>query len=112
VGPRTGLDDVERRKILPLTVVELGPLGRPARSQTLYRLRYPGSFSEGYIAPIFRLACSLHRGGYLLVLFLGVKNFALSKGCHLDVVRGPSNPHDPESDAGGSLSSWQGHPSQ
>jgi hypothetical protein len=36
----------------------------------------------------------------------------LSKGCHLDVVRGPSTPHDPESDAGGSLSSWQGHPTR
>jgi hypothetical protein len=32
--------------------------------------------------------------------------------CHLDVVGGPSTPHDPESDAGGSLSSWQGHPSR
>jgi hypothetical protein len=40
------------------------------------------------------------------------KAYALSKGCHLDVVRGPSTPHDPESDAGGSLSSWQGHPSR
>jgi hypothetical protein len=37
---------------------------------------------------------------------------ALSKGCHLDVVRGPSTPHVPESDAGGSLSSWQAHPSR
>jgi hypothetical protein len=35
-----------------------------------------------------------------------------SKGCHLDVVGGPSTPHDPESDAGGSLSSWQSHPSR
>jgi hypothetical protein len=26
----------------------------------------------------------------------------------LDVVGGPSTPHDPESDADGSLSSWQG----
>jgi hypothetical protein len=34
------------------------------------------------------------------------------KGYHLDVVGGPSTPHDPESDAGGSLSSWQGHPSR
>jgi hypothetical protein len=24
----------------------------------------------------------------------------------------PSTPYDPESDAGGSLSSWQGHPSR
>jgi hypothetical protein len=37
---------------------------------------------------------------------------SLSKGCHLDVVGGPSTPHDSESDAGGSLSSWQGHPSR
>jgi hypothetical protein len=44
--------------------------------------------------------------------FNTVKIVALSKGCHLDVVRGPSTPHDPESDAGGSLSSWQGHPSR
>jgi hypothetical protein len=36
----------------------------------------------------------------------------LSKGYHLDVVGGPSTPHDPESDAGGSLSSWQRHPSR
>jgi hypothetical protein len=32
VGPRTGLDDVERKKILPLPRLELRPLGRPARS--------------------------------------------------------------------------------
>jgi hypothetical protein len=41
-----------------------------------------------------------------------VSILALSKGCHLDVVRGPSTPHDTESDAGGSLSSWQNHPSR
>jgi hypothetical protein len=43
VGPRTGLDDVDRRKPLSLPGLELQPLGRPARSQSLYRLRYPGS---------------------------------------------------------------------
>jgi hypothetical protein len=37
VGPRTGLDDVERRKILSLPGLELR-----ARSQSLDRLRYPG----------------------------------------------------------------------
>jgi hypothetical protein len=41
VGPRAGLDTVEKRKVLPLTGLELRPLGRPARSQSLYRLRYP-----------------------------------------------------------------------
>jgi hypothetical protein len=41
VGPRTGLDDVERRNILILPGLELWPFGRPARSQSLYRQRYP-----------------------------------------------------------------------
>jgi hypothetical protein len=35
VGSRTGLDHVERRQILPLSGLELRPLGRPARSQSL-----------------------------------------------------------------------------
>jgi hypothetical protein len=42
VDPSTGLYDVEKRK-LTLPGPELRPLGRPARSQSLYRLRYPGS---------------------------------------------------------------------
>jgi hypothetical protein len=40
LGPRFSLDDVERRKILPLLGLELRLLGRPARRQSLYRLRY------------------------------------------------------------------------
>jgi hypothetical protein len=41
-GPRIGPDYVKRRKFLPLPGLELRPLGRPARSQSLYRLSYPG----------------------------------------------------------------------
>jgi hypothetical protein len=37
------MDDVERRKVLPLPAIELRPLARSARSQSLYRLRYHGS---------------------------------------------------------------------
>jgi hypothetical protein len=33
VDPRTGLDDMERRKLLPLSGLEFRPLGRPARRQ-------------------------------------------------------------------------------
>jgi hypothetical protein len=44
VGPRAGLDDVEKRKFLTLPGLELRLLGRPARSQSLYRLSYPGSY--------------------------------------------------------------------
>jgi hypothetical protein len=45
VDPRAGLDDVEKRKFLTLPGLELRPLGRQARSQSLYRLRYAGSLS-------------------------------------------------------------------
>jgi hypothetical protein len=45
VDPRTGLDDVEKRKFLALEGLELRPLGRLARGQSLYRLRYPGTSS-------------------------------------------------------------------
>jgi hypothetical protein len=44
VDPRVGLDDMEKREFLTLPGLKLGPIGRPARSQSLYRLRYPGSF--------------------------------------------------------------------
>jgi hypothetical protein len=40
MDPRTGLGDEERREILPPPGLELRSLGRPARSQSLYRLSY------------------------------------------------------------------------
>jgi hypothetical protein len=43
VGPRAGLEDLEKRKFFTLPGLELRSLGRPARSQSLYRLHYPGS---------------------------------------------------------------------
>jgi hypothetical protein len=43
VDPRAGLDDVEKRKSLTLPGLELRPFDFPARSQSLYRLRYPDS---------------------------------------------------------------------
>jgi hypothetical protein len=42
VDPRPGVE-VERRKILPLTGIELRPLDRPDRSRSLNRMHYPGS---------------------------------------------------------------------
>jgi hypothetical protein len=42
MGPRYGLDDVEKREILPLVGLGLTPLVCPACSQSLYRLSYPG----------------------------------------------------------------------
>jgi hypothetical protein len=46
VGPRAGLDDLEKRKFLTLQGLELRPFGRPDRSQSVYRLRHPGSLRE------------------------------------------------------------------
>jgi hypothetical protein len=43
VGPRAGLDDVEKRKFFTLSGLELQPLSCPAYSWSLYQLRYPGS---------------------------------------------------------------------
>jgi hypothetical protein len=40
LGSRTGLDGVKRTIILSLPVFKLRPLGRPARNQSLYLLRY------------------------------------------------------------------------
>jgi hypothetical protein len=37
VDPRGGLDDLEKRKFLILPGLELRPLGRPLRSQSLYQ---------------------------------------------------------------------------
>jgi hypothetical protein len=37
-----GVDDLEKTFLTP-PGLELRPLGRPARSYSLYRLRYPGS---------------------------------------------------------------------
>jgi hypothetical protein len=39
VGPRTGLDEIEKRQSFPLPELELQPLDRPARSHSLYQLR-------------------------------------------------------------------------
>jgi hypothetical protein len=39
--PRAGLADIEKWKFLTLSGLELRPLGRPARSQSPYRLHYP-----------------------------------------------------------------------
>jgi hypothetical protein len=39
VDPRAGLNEMEKRKFLTTPGLELRPLGHPARSQSLYRLR-------------------------------------------------------------------------
>jgi hypothetical protein len=64
VGPRARMDGVENRKFLTLPGLELRQLGRPARSQSLYRLRYPGSSRN----IIFVLILMLHRHKILYLI--------------------------------------------
>jgi hypothetical protein len=45
VSPRTGVDNVERRKILPLLGLELQPLHCPACSQSLQWVHYSNLYS-------------------------------------------------------------------
>jgi hypothetical protein len=65
MGPRAGLDDVEKRKFLTLPVLELRPLGRPARSQSLYRLRYPDSLLGGLSGSLVVFTLILRLSGQL-----------------------------------------------
>jgi hypothetical protein len=48
MGPRAGLDELEKRKFLTLPGLELRPLGHPTRSQSLYQLLYLGSRQKEY----------------------------------------------------------------
>jgi hypothetical protein len=50
VGPRASFHDVERRKILHLLGLEVRTLGRPARSQLVYRMPYVSPCS--YVVPM------------------------------------------------------------
>jgi hypothetical protein len=46
VDPRDGLGYLEKRKFLTTPELELRPLRLPARSQSIYQVRYPGSCYE------------------------------------------------------------------
>jgi hypothetical protein len=78
VGPRAGLNAVESTKILPLPGLELRLLGRPARSQSIYRLRSCGSLRSSKTSVNFyqitrRIAVkdNIH---IVLRVFMGVKS--------------------------------------
>jgi hypothetical protein len=76
MGPRTDVDDVERRKILPLLGLELRPLCRPACSQSLYRLRYPGSFIGSDISLITQFEIMTYLNGnkfYVVTTYQSLK---------------------------------------
>jgi hypothetical protein len=46
MGPKAGLEKVERRKFVTLPALELRSFGHPSHIQSLYRLRYRESWKE------------------------------------------------------------------
>jgi hypothetical protein len=62
VGPRAGLDDMEKGKFLTLPGVELKSLGGSARSQSLYRLRCRGSYEIKFCLKIAVFWAVMPRG--------------------------------------------------
>jgi hypothetical protein len=65
VVPRTGLEDVETNKFLPLPGIELRSLGHPASSQSLYRLLYKPCYV--FIFKQKEGTCTLHHSTYRLL---------------------------------------------
>jgi hypothetical protein len=70
VDPRVGLDDLEKRKFLTLPELELRLLSRPARSQSLYQLRHPGSWLGTYTYMYINYALTI-----IIVRITGFLNF-------------------------------------
>jgi hypothetical protein len=68
-GPQSRSGHLEKRKFLALPGLELRSLGRPVHSQSLYRLRYPGSSNRlGYYR--IGLLWKLQEIGAELLIFL------------------------------------------
>jgi hypothetical protein len=84
VDHRAGLDDV-KRKFLTIPGLELRTLGHPARSQSLYRLRYSGLRVIAWNVE----HCKLCEGFQLMLLNLTMRNSVIcsvmqsSAGVHL-----------------------------
>jgi hypothetical protein len=76
VDPRAGLDHMEKWKFLTPPGLEPRPLSRPARSQSLYRLRYPGSLTATQF--IFKLE--------YFVVFLNCMSISSRKYPQSDIV--------------------------
>jgi hypothetical protein len=75
VDPRASLDDVQTKKFLTLPGLELRPLSRPARSQSLYRLRYHDSYctrASEVILCIEHPAVSVQHPSLLLSFAVGI----------------------------------------
>jgi hypothetical protein len=67
VNPRAGLEDMEKLESLNLPELEIRPLGRSARSQSLYRTTIPRLMSLIICIGIFLEAFSLIQSAYVIL---------------------------------------------
>jgi hypothetical protein len=74
VDLRDGLDDVAKRKFLNLPGLERRTLSRPARSQSLYRLSYPGSSAIGTTLHFYCVQ-PVHTLTLFMLVYLSVFSF-------------------------------------
>jgi hypothetical protein len=73
-GNRTGLDDMEKRNFLILPILEVRPLGRPTRSQSLFRLRYKRKpVQVPFDSVVTRFHCSLCVNKFPLIALNGTE---------------------------------------
>jgi hypothetical protein len=66
VGPKAGLDDTEKWKFMTVPGFEIRPLGHPALSQSLYRLRYRRSWKFIQLSSYVLLTNRLNRAELFL----------------------------------------------
>jgi hypothetical protein len=78
MDPGAGLEDTEKIKFLTLPGLELRPLGHPAHSQSLYRLRYPSShityitLLNNIMKPVCYLSQTISGKSTLIIFLLSV----------------------------------------
>jgi hypothetical protein len=87
VGPKAGLDNVEKRKFLTLLGLELRPLGHSGRSQSLYRLRYSASLwvpkqkrESGVYFDQMGISYQLFKIRHSPLIVIGISNMPMSDG--------------------------------
>jgi hypothetical protein len=76
---RVGLHHVEKRKILILPGLELRPLGHPARSQGLYRLRYPKKVKQYFAFFNFKILyiwCKKNQRENCLLIYVDILKYS------------------------------------
>jgi hypothetical protein len=75
VSPIADLDDMKKLKFFPPPGLELRPPGRPARSQSLYRVRSPGSQAKYGSSITFLFVITYNNASYVTEDWVSERKF-------------------------------------